>query len=101
MLTIAFREPIFFHEPEEPLGSTGTSVERTSGSGGTMRMMAVMVAVVMGNLRSEHRTCNHHQEESCCKQFLHETRPGFVVNSSYGALFGLLSYHLRRPADAP
>jgi hypothetical protein len=37
-------------------------------------MMVMMMVVVMGP-GSERGTCKHHQEQRCCKQFLHKTNP--------------------------
>lgn len=70
--------------PEEPLGSAEPVPPVNSGSGLEMRVV-MMVVVMMGDLRSKHRTCNHHQEQNCCKQSLHATHPNMARIAAFGA----------------
>lgn len=69
--------------PEEPPGSAGLALPVNSGSG--LEMRVVMMVVVMCDLRSEQRTCNHHQEQTCCKQSLHATNPNTARIAACGA----------------
>jgi len=52
--------------------------------------MVVMMAMVMMVLlpESEHRTCERHQEQSCCNKLLHGSNPSmiFVVRNARPSL---------------
>lgn len=71
-LTAGYKTPVTSVPREQPGGWSGAGM-RSDRLGAGVRMAVVAMVMVMMASGSKRGTCNHHQKQSCCKQFLHTT----------------------------